>query len=242
MNKFLLAVMLLAVPAGAAAPQVAVVIDDFGLNYKKTPPDEEWMALASTMTFAVMPESPRTKKAAALISATTTKELMIHYPFDPLQSLKLLKDGVDPEDALKTAKLLDKARTQIPNAKGLNNHRSYKGTKNRPLMNAFMASLKPTGMYFLDSKVSKQSVAYAEAKLAGIPAVMNFVFLDTAELHTKAFCAKGLRQAVAHARKTGSAVAIGHHYFRTTLDCLKEEIPKHEKEGVEFVRASALAR
>ncbi len=241
MNNFLLAVMLCAAPAGAA-PQVAVVIDDFGLNYKKTPPDEEWMALASTMTFAVMPESPRTKKAAALTSAAPTKELMIHYPFDPFQSLKMSKDAVDPEDALKTAKLLDKAMKQIPNAKGLNNHRSYKGTKNRPLMNAFMAQLKPTGMYFLDSRVSKQSVAYAEAKRAGIPAVMNFVFLDTAELHTKAFCAKGLRQAVAHARKTGSAVAIGHHYFKTTLDCLKEEIPKHEKEGVEFVRASALAR
>lgn len=251
MNRYFLAVMLCAAQAPlsaeppavpAAAPRVAVVIDDFGLNYKKTPPDEEWMALASTMTFAVMPESPRTKKAAALTSAAPTKELMIHYPFDPFQTLKLAKDAVDPEDAVKVSKLLDKARAQIPNAKGLNNHRSYKGTKNRPLMNAFMALLKPTGMYFLDSKVSEKSVAYGEAKLAGIPAEMNYVFLDTAELHTQAFCAKGLRQAVAHARKTGSAVAIGHHYFRTTFDCLKEEIPKHEKEGVEFVRASALAR
>ena len=61
MNKYIFAVLLFAVPA-AAAPQVAIVIDDFGLNYKKTPPDEEWMAQAGTMTFAVMPESPRTKK------------------------------------------------------------------------------------------------------------------------------------------------------------------------------------
>ncbi|MDO8757638.1 MAG: divergent polysaccharide deacetylase family protein [Elusimicrobiota bacterium] len=241
MNKIVFALLLFAVPA-AAAPQVAVVIDDFGLNYKTTPPDEEWMALPSTMTFAVMPESPRTKKAAALTSAAPTKELMIHYPFDPFQNLKLAKEAVDPEDAMKTAKLLEKSMRDIPNAKGLNNHRSYKGTKNRPLMHAFMAQLIPTGMYFLDSKVSEKSVAYAEAKLAGIPAAMNYVFLDTAELHTKAFCAKGLRQAVSHARKTGSAIAIGHHYFRTTFDCLKEEIPKHEKEGVEFVRASVLAR
>lgn len=240
MNKYIFAVLLFAVPAGAA-PQVAIVIDDFGLNYKKTPPDEEWMALAGAMTFAVMPESPRTKKVAPLVSATANKELMIHYPFDPFQSLKLSKDAVDPEDALKVAALLDKAMKQIPNAKGLNNHRSYKGTKNRPLMNAFMAQLKPTGMYFLDSKVSEKSVAYSEAKLAGIPAAANNIFLDTAELHTQAFCAKGLRQAVAHARKHGSAIVIGHHYFRTTLDCLKEEMPKHEKEGVVFVKGSALA-
>ena len=131
---------------------------------------------------------------------------------------------------------------QIPGAKGLNNHRSYKATKNRPLMRAFMAVLKPTGLYFVDSGVSKKSVAYAEAKAAAVPAAMNFIFLDTAELHTQAFCEKMLRQAVAHARKKGSAVAIGHHYYRTTFDCLKGELPRYEKEGVEFVTASALAR
>ena len=247
MNKILLAAFILVAKAPLSAeplatPKGAIVIDDFGLNYKKTPPDEEWMALAGTMTFAVMPESPRTKKVSPLISATANKELIIHYPFDPFQSLKLAKDNVDAEDVEKTKKLLEKAMKQIPNAKGLNNHRSYRGTQNRPLMNAFMAQLKPTGLYFLDSKVSEKSVAYAEAKLAGIPAAMNYIFLDTAELHTQAFCAKGLRQAVAHARKTGSAIALGHHYFRTTFDCLKEEMPKYEKEGIEFVKGSALAR
>jgi hypothetical protein len=246
MNKILFAAMLSATPAAfaaeAAAPKVAIVIDDFGLNYKKTPPDDEWMALPGAMTFAVMPESPRTKKVSPLVSSAPAKELMIHYPFDPFQSLKLAKDAVDPEDALKVAALLDKAMKQIPNAKGLNNHRSYKATKNRPLMRAFMARLKPTGLYFLDSKVSEKSVAHAEAAAAGIPSASNNVFLDTAELHTQAFCAKMLRQAVALARKRGSAIAIGHHYFRTTFDCLKEEMPKHEKDGVVFVKASALAR
>ena len=247
MNKYIFAVMMLffaAVPSAvhAAAPQVAIVIDDFGLNYKKTPPDEEWLAQAGTMTFAVMPESPRTKKIAPLVLAAANKELIIHYPFDPFQSLKLAKDKVDFEDVVKTQKLLDKAMKQIPNAKGLNNHRSYRGTMNAPLMHAFMAQLKPTGLYFIDSKVSEKSVAYAEAKAAGIPAATNFIFLDTAELHTQAFCVKMLKQAVAHARKKGSAVAIGHHYFRSTFDCLKEEMPKYEKEGVEFVRGSALAR
>jgi polysaccharide deacetylase 2 family uncharacterized protein YibQ len=242
MNNVAFALLLLASPAVAKGPRVAIVIDDFGLNYKKTPPDEEWMALPEKMTFAVMPESPRTRKAAALTSAAAGKELIIHYPFDPFQSLKLAKDAVDLEDALKVAGLLDKSMLQIPNAKGLNNHRSYQGTKNAPLMRAFMALLKPTGLYFLDSKVSEKSVAFAAAKLAGIPAATNFVFLDTAELHTQAFCAKGLRQAVAHARAQGSVIAIGHHYFRTTFDCLKEEMPKYEKQGVEFVFASELAR
>ncbi|UPT75306.1 MAG: divergent polysaccharide deacetylase family protein [Elusimicrobiota bacterium] len=243
MNKLVLVLLLspAAFAAEPAKPRVAVVIDDFGLNYKKTPPDEEWMALPHALTYAVMPESPKTKQSAALTAATKDKELMIHFPFDPFQNLKLAKDAVDPADAESTLKLLEKAMKQIPGAKGLNNHRSYKGTKNAPLMKAFMAMLKPTGMYFLDSRVSEKTVAYAEAKAAGIPAAMNFIFLDTAELHTKAFCEKMLRQAVARARKSGSSIAIGHHYFRTTFDCLKDEMPRYEKEGVEFVPASALA-
>lgn len=246
MNRYLVAVLLAMTPAAfaaePAAPKVAIIIDDFGLNYKKTPPDEEWMALPGVMTFAVMPESPRTKKVSPLVSAAPTKELIIHYPFDPFQSLALAKDAVDPEDAVKTLKLLEKAMKQIPGAKGLNNHRSYKATKNRPLMRAFMAQLKPTGMYFIDSKVSEKSVAHAEASAAGIPAASNNIFLDTAELHTQAFCVKMLRQAVAHARKHGSAIAIGHHYFRSTYDCLREEMPRYEKDGVAFVKGSALAR
>jgi polysaccharide deacetylase 2 family uncharacterized protein YibQ len=244
MNKYIVAVMMLGFTSvqGSAAPRVAIVIDDFGLNYKPTPPDEEWLAQKGTMTFAVMPESPRTKKIAPLVLLTANKELIIHYPFDPFQSLKISKGEVDPEDVAKTQKLLDKAMKQIPNAKGLNNHRSYKATMSAPLMRAFMAQLKPTGLYFIDSKVSEKSVAYDEAKAAGIPAATNFIFLDTAGIHTQAFCVKMLKQAVAHARKKGQVLAIGHHYYRSTFDCLKEEMPKYEKEGVEFVRGSELAR
>lgn len=244
MNKAAVSLLLLlALPAVAAPmPRVAVVIDDFGLNYKKTPPDEEWMAVASTMTFAVMPESPRTKKAAALTVAAGAKELIIHFPFDPFLFLTLPKDAVDPEDMAKVRELLAKALKQVPGAKGVNNHRSYRATQNLPMMRAFMAAFKPAGLYFIDSKVAEKSVAASEARAAGIPVASNFVFLDTADLHTREFCARGLRQAVAHARKRGSAIAIGHHYFRSTLDCLREEIPRHEAQGVEFVTGSALVR
>ncbi|OGR96042.1 MAG: hypothetical protein A2V88_13345 [Elusimicrobia bacterium RBG_16_66_12] len=239
-NSLLAAFAFLAVPA-CAGPKVAVVLDDFGLTYKKNPPDEEWMSLAQPLTFAVMPDSPRTKKAAKA-TLEAGKELIIHYPFDPFQKLVLAKDAAAPEDVAGATKLLEKCLRDIPGAVGLNNHRSYRGTRNRPLMREFMKVLKTKNLYFLDSKVSSKTVAYDEAKAAGIPAAMNDIFLDTAEIHTQAFCAKNLAAAVARARAHGEAVAIGHHYFRGTLDCLKEGMPRYAKEGVEFVKASALAR
>lgn len=230
-----------AASALAAAPRVAVVIDDFGLTYKSNPPDQDWMRLDGPLTFAVMPESPRTK-AAARATLAAGKELIIHYPFDPFQALDLNPEAATSADIAKIGKLLEKSIAQIPGAVGLNNHRSDKATKNRPLMRAFMKLLKTKGIYFVDSKVSPRSVAGAEARGAGIPTATNFVFLDTAQIHTRSFCEKMLARAVARARKKGEVLAIGHHYFRGTFDCLRMEMPRYQKEGIEFVKASQLAR
>ena len=232
--------LLLAVPA-ASAPRVAVVIDDFGLTYPSNPRDEEWMRFEQPLTFAVMPESPRTK-AAAQATLEAGKELIVHYPFDPFQSLALPKDSASREDVRSVSALLEKSLKQIPGAVGLNNHRSDRATRNRPLMKAFMSLYKAKGLYFLDSKVNPKSVAYEEARAAGLRAAQNFIFIDSAQVHTRAFCEKMLAQAVDRARKTGEAVTIGHHYFRGTLDCLKAEMPRHAAAGVKFVKLSALVR
>ncbi|MBI3552127.1 MAG: divergent polysaccharide deacetylase family protein [Elusimicrobia bacterium] len=257
MIAFLLGVSL-SFAAETPKPRLAVVIDDFGLTYPKDQPDEDWMKLSWPVTFAVMPESPRTRQAAAR-SKETGHELIIHFPFDPFLSLALPKDKASEEDLGKVRKLLEKSFDQILGPKGLNNHRSYKATKNAPLMAEFMKLLKPKGVYFLDSWVGPKSVAYAEARKAGIPAAVNSIFLDgthepkgrkakdlkvlaDAIAKDKAVCIRCLRTAAKLARKNGHSVAIGHHYFHGTYECLIEEVPKLQADGFEFVFASALAR
>lgn len=242
----------------AEKPKIAVVIDDFGLTYPKDVPDEEWMKIPWPVTFADMPESPRTKKAAKA-TKEAGHELIIHMPFDPFLSLKLPKDQASPEDVKKVADLLDKAFNQIPGPVGLNNHRSFYATMNRPLMAAFMKLLKPKGIYFIDSRVGPKSVAYDEARKAGIPTAVNTYFLDgthepkarhskdpkvlaDAIARDKAVCEHYLRMAASLARQNGRAVTIGHHYFRGTYECLVEEVPKLQAEGFDFVFASAVVR
>ncbi len=255
----LAALVLLAAPVfaaeTAAKPRVAVVIDDFGLTYPKDVPDAEWMKLALPLTFADMPVSPRTTKVAEEAKAAG-HELIIHYPFDKYQKLELPKDHVSPEDWKSVTKLLDKAFSQVPGAVGLNNHQSYRGTMNRPMMAEFMKLLKTKNVYFLDSHVSPKSVAYDEAKKAGIPTAVNGIFLDgpheakarkkapdvlaAAIAKDKAVCVHYLRYSAAEARKKGSAIAIGHHYYHGTYECLVDEMPKLQAEGIEFVFVSAL--
>ncbi len=257
-NSLLAAMLLLSAPASAAGPRVAVVIDDFGLTYPKDEPDDAWMKLKFPLTFAVMPVSPRSTQAAKATKAAG-HELIIHYPFDKYQKLELPAGRVSPADLKSVTALLEKAFAQIPGPVGLNNHQSYRGTMNRPMMAAFMKLLKPKGVYFLDSHVSPKSIAYDEARKAGIPAAVNGIFLDgthepkgrrakdpkvlaEAVAKDKAVCVHWLRYSAAQARKHGSAVAIGHHYFHGTYECLADEVPKLQAEGVEFVFASALAK
>lgn len=228
--------------AGAAKPRIAVVIDDFGLTYKKNEPDEAWFALKWPMTYAVMPESPRTKECAKRVKESG-HELIIHYPFDPFQRLDLDKDKATAHDVRSVKALLDKCFAQVPGAVGLNNHRSLKATMNRPLMAAFMKLLKPHGIYFIDSHVSAKTVAYDEARKAGIPTTQNWIFLEEPHHYNdKAFAEAMIRRAAAHARKTGQVVLIGHHYFQGTFEALNEMIPKLQQEGFEFVYASALVK
>lgn len=253
----LLSSLSFAADAPAAKPKIAVVIDDFGLTYPKDQPDEDWYALKYPLTYAVMPVSPRTKESARR-TKESGKELIIHFPFDKYLNLKLPKDKVEEADLAKVKDLLGKAFAQIPEPKGLNNHQSYRGTMNRPMMQAFMPLLKGKVAYFLDSRVSEHSVAFDEAKKAGIPAALNRVFLDgTNEAKNrrkggealeqaiekdKALCVKYLRMAASIAKKRGDAIAIGHHYYRGTYRCLAQELPKLQQEGFELVTASALAR
>ena len=225
----------------ALKPRVAVVIDDFALTYPANPKDSEWMAFNEPLTFAVMPDYKITTKTARDAEAAG-KDVIMHYPFDPYQRFDLNPDHATAADLKKAEALLKRMLVQVPGAVGLNNHRSEKATRNRPLMRAFMKAFKPTGLFFIDSKVSSKSVAYEEARAAGVPTAQNFIFLDTAQVHTKPFCEKMLARAVAHARRYGQVLVIGHHYFHGTLDCLKEEMPRYSKEGVEFVKAAALVR
>ncbi|MBI4679491.1 MAG: divergent polysaccharide deacetylase family protein [Elusimicrobia bacterium] len=225
----------------AQKPRIAVVLDDFGLTYKKNVPDDKWMALKWPATFAVMPSSPLTKSAAKAALASG-HELIIHFPFDPFLRLELPKDRVSPADLDKVTKLWQKCLSDIPGAVGVNNHRSEKATRNRPLMEAFMGLVKAQGMYFVDSWVSPKSVAKDEAAKAGLKTGRGTVFIDEAKRHDKAFCVRMLRRAATHARKHGWAIAIGHHYFQGTYDCLAEEAPKLQAEGFEFVPASAVVR
>ena len=119
---------------------------------------------------------------------------------------------------------------------------SYSDTRERAryqqTMRAVMAVLKERGLFFVDSVTAAESVAYQEARRAGLDAARNRIFLD-ADHDSAAEVRRNLAILVKTARARGFAIGIAHPYPET-LEVLREEIPRLSAAGVSFVTVSEL--
>jgi hypothetical protein len=66
----------------------------------------------------------------------------------------------------------------------------------------------------------------------GIPTARRDVFIDYDD--DKEAVIEKLKQLEEVARENGTAIGIGHHR-KNTIQALKEELPRMEERGVEFV-------
>ena len=127
----------------------------------------------------------------------------------------------------------------VPYARGANNHMGSRATADRALMTAVMKALAQRRMYFVDSRTSVNTVAFDVARSVGVPTFYRSVFLDDTE--TPGYTLGQLRQLCRVARRQGAALAIGHPY-PTTLAALRQFLPEFEREDIQLVPASELAR
>jgi hypothetical protein len=119
----------------------------------------------------------------------------------------------------------------IPHAEGVNNHMGSRATADPALMRSVMASLRGTGLYFLDSRTSKFTVAHQAARDAGLKSAERSVFLD--DVDEPGAIMIQLDQLVTRAGQEGALVGIGH-LRANTIKVLAERIPYWESRGVRF--------
>jgi polysaccharide deacetylase 2 family uncharacterized protein YibQ len=98
-----------------------------------------------------------------------------------------------------------------------------------------MPALRERDLYFVDSRTSAATVAFAAARRAHVRTASRDVFLDDNE--DAAAIHHQLELAVQDAKLHGSAIAIGHPH-PATLQVLSEDLPKLQREGVTLVFAS----
>lgn len=162
----------------------------------------------------------------------------------PMQSLEstaaaepgALHEGMNENQLLTNVQSM---LNRFPNIAGINNHMGSHLTEHDFFMRPVMDSIRffNPQLYFLDSRTTARSVAFTQAREAGIRSTSRDVFLDynpdsieSIELQVQIWLAKS--------REMGSAIAIGHPH-QNTLSVMERVLPQFSDE-YEFVRLSRI--
>ncbi|MEO6836476.1 MAG: divergent polysaccharide deacetylase family protein [Candidatus Tumulicola sp.] len=219
----------------SGAPKLALIVDDCG-QWIDT--ERAFVALGVPLTLSVLPDVHYTATIAKE-AADAGKGVMLHLPMETLSGLNPGPGKVTTEmtDAQITAQVEDDL-SQVPLAQGVNNHEGSKGSADPRLMRDVMDVLVKRGnLFFIDSRTSAASVGERTAEAAGVPTAGRDVFLDNEA--SVAYTEAQLREAAAIAKRTGSAIAIGHPR-PTTLEAVRALIPELQAAGIVFVLAQDL--
>jgi hypothetical protein len=232
-------ILLLAVSGASEAdsrPVLSLVIDDLGYSLEH---GKEAIALAGDNTYAILPGTTYSRQLAQY-AHQLNKEVILHLPMQSIgSSAPPEPDALD--DTMNEDELSNNVHSllaQIPFIRGVNNHMGSHLTEfdffMRPVMDS-IRSYNPS-LYFLDSRTSPRSVAYTQARIAGLSSISRDIFLD----NDPNIEAVKLQYNIwlTRARALGSAIAIGHpHPY--TLEVLQQNLADAGKE-FDFMRVSRL--
>ena len=221
----------------AGRPRIAVVIDDMGVDRRRS---ARAVALPGPLTLAFLPYANELP-AQTRIAHAAGHELMVHVPMEPELA------GLDPGPTVLRAKDTDQdidrkmtwALGRFEGFVGVNNHMGSRFTADAAGMTALMRILNRKGLLFLDSRTSVKSVGLTAALQAGVPAAARDVFLDNED--NARGVADRLKEVEAVARRNGVAVAIGHPRD-ATLNQLAVWLPTLQDKGFALVPVSAVVK
>lgn len=220
----------------AVKGKLAVVIDDAGRDLAS---QHVYESLGIPLTLAVMPNQVHTRDAALSWHAHGLP-VILHQPMESVSGIgmesKVILTSMSDEEI---RSLLKSSLSQVPEAVGINNHQGSKATTDRHTMDVVMNELHHRHLFFFDSCTNSTTAADGAAASYGVPYVRNDLFVDN-EADVAAISAM-IREAAKRAQKYGTYVIIGHCRPKTA-EAFRQMVPQLEKEGIQFVYVSSLAK
>ena len=231
----LLTLLLAAALPVMAEPLVSIIIDDIGNGLGD---GQRAVQLPGPVTCAFLPHTPYAAHLARL-AHRNGKEVMLHLPMQAVSDRRLGPGGLTLD--MGQARFLQTFWSDIasiPFVRGVNNHMGSLLTRHPGDMGWLMQAIRlHGGLYFVDSRTSRESVAQQVAEEQGVPTTHRDVFLD--DVRTPAAIRRQFARLVAHAKIAGSAVAIGHPH-PVTLATLTQLLPTLAQQGIRLVPVSEL--
>jgi uncharacterized protein len=200
----------LAMVAPVHAGKLAIVIDDVGYRPQQ---ENQVMALPVNISVAVLPNAPHAREMATK-AHNGGREVLIHMPMAPLSKQPLEKDTLRPDmSSDEIERIIRDAVSKVPYAVGMNNHMGSAMTSSLFGMQKVMQALSHYNLYFLDSMTIGNSQSMRAAAGTGVKVIKRKVFLD--DTQNEADIRVQFNRAIQVARRSGSAIAIGHPHPST---------------------------
>jgi polysaccharide deacetylase 2 family uncharacterized protein YibQ len=224
-------------PAIDGRAMVAIVLDDLGLDRKRT---ERAIHLPGPLTLSFMTYAEELPRQTAM-AHEAGHELLLHVPMQPLDAHldsgpNSLQTDLNRDEVLRRLRWgLDRFSGYV----GINNHMGSRFTSDAIGMTPVIEELHARGLLFLDSRTTGTTVGEALARKRGVPAVARNVFLDD-EIAAPAIAAR-LADLEQVARRKGAAVAIGHAHD-ATLAALAAWLPTLAAKQLVLVPLSTVVR
>lgn len=211
-------------------PKLSIVIDDVTLKSQVKKIEE----IGYTINIAFMPPTKQHKNSAKI--AQNLPFAIVHFPLQAsitrFEEENTLKVGDSYE---KIEKRVAEVRKQYPNVVYTNNHTGSVFTADEKSMDMFIKALKKYNFKFIDSRTTSKSVAKKYTKKYDMPYIARNIFLDNNKDFD--YIQNQLKKAIAIAKRTGSAIAIGHPY-PITMEVLKNS--KHLLKDLDLVYINQL--
>jgi hypothetical protein len=136
------------------------------------------------------------------------------------------------------ARRVERHLEAVPGAVGAVSHMGSRLTESRRRMRAVLGPLAARGLFFVDARASNHSVAWEEARAAGLRAARRHVLVDAGASEA------GQRQAWAAVRALAARqdVLVLAHGHPLTIRLLREEVMAWEAAGLRLVPVSRLVR
>ncbi|WP_316348209.1 divergent polysaccharide deacetylase family protein [Desulfuromonas acetoxidans] len=217
-------------------PKVAIIMDDIGINRAAA---LDALQLQMPLALAIIPGEAHSTEIMNL-AYQQHSEILIHIPMEPVSYPKNnpgpLGLFVHQSDS-QIKRRIDDIITALPYAIGGNNHMGSEFTQHADKLRPVLLTLKQSGLFFVDSLTSKDSVAYQQAQKLGLSCALRDVFLDNVrQVEPILF---QLDRLVTLAHRHGSAIAICHPYPQT-IEALQQFIADPQRFDVEIVPISQL--
>lgn len=218
-------------------PILHIVIDDVGLRRDALLPFLEIDGMVRNSTWAIIPSGRHAGRHGKRLRAAGAT-LFVHVPMEPQKRSAMtpalgeyLEVGDSPAELReKLARSFGRLPARVRDViRGLNNHQGSALTEKRRAMDVVMGELKRRGLCFLDSRTTSETAGPIAAEAADVVFVERDVFLDN--VRDPALIRAQLDEALAIARREGSAIAIGHPYPETA-EAIDDWLTEHRRRVV----------